>query len=178
MTSRAAICASSHASDSGENAATPASAPKRPVRHSTSGHSPLTTAPVFSDALIMSAHFRPARLYAFEALVTAKPTSAAVDEAARNGVKTPPGCTSGAWISSLMTTAPNRSARSARSASAARECTVPVGLCGLHSRTARAPPARAASIPRRSSSQASPVSRSGTSSTTPPASGMHIENGG
>ena len=38
-------------------------------------------------------------------------------------------------------------ASSASAARLSRECTVPVGLCGLHSRTARAPPARAASMP-------------------------------
>ena len=74
------------------------------------------------------------------ALVTVKPPAAARDEA-RYGVKVAPECVSGAWISSLMTVAENRAARSARAARASAVCTVPVGLCGLHSSIARVPAA-------------------------------------
>ena len=67
---------------------------------------------------------------------------------------------------------PRRSRRGRRDS--ARVCTVPVGLCGLHSSTARAPAARAASMPARSSSQPASDVASGTRSTTAPASGMHV----
>ena len=55
---------------------------------------------------------------------------------------------------------------------------MPVGLWGLQSRIARAPPAKAASMPTRSSSQPASLSTSGTRSTTAPASGTHSKNGG
>ena len=90
-------------------------------------------------------------------------------------MKVCPSWASGPWISSLMTVAPKPAAMSASAARLSRVWTVPVGLCGLHSSTARAPPASAASMPRRSSSQPVSVGASGTRSTTPPASSTRVE---
>ena len=51
-----------------------------------------------------------------------------------NGTKRAPGSTSGAWISSTSRAAPWRWHRSAAISSCPADHTLPVGLCGLHSR--------------------------------------------
>ncbi|OJU39768.1 MAG: hypothetical protein BGN97_00745 [Microbacterium sp. 69-10] len=148
------------------------------MRHSTSIGRERSTAVVSSDAEIIRAHFSPARLNALLALVTAYPMRRAASPLARNGVNTASGWVSGAWISSETTAAPYCSARRASASRLSAECTEPVGLCGLQSSTALLPSARAFSIAARSSSQPSPVSRSGTRSATPPASSTRSKNGG
>ena len=74
-----------------ENAATAASAPNRPVRHSTSRGGRARRVLVSSSAVTISAHLRPARLKALLALVdgVADARRRSVD-ASRNGVKACP----------------------------------------------------------------------------------------
>ena len=173
LSSSAASSASSHASLSSENAATAASAPNSPVRHSTSAGRALHDA---RRSLPRRHHQRALETGEVERLARAR-DGVADARRRRRGIQErgehDARLHERAWISSLITVAPKRAARSARAASVSRECTVPVGLCGLHSSIARAPPAKAASMPARSSSQPASLSSSGTRSTTAPASGMH-----
>ena len=129
---------------------------------------------VVSLAVTTCAHIRPATLNAFEAEVTAKPRSRAASLASRNGVKPAPGRVSGAWISSASTQAPWRAADSASAASCSGAGIVPVGLCGLQSTIARAPAAKARSIPSTSSSRPPAI---GTSTTLRPRSATSGKKG-
>ena len=75
----------------------------------------------------------------------------AASEIVRNGVKVCPACTSGAWISSLMTMTSCRAALAASVSRSSAGWMRPSGLCGWQSSMARAPAANARSMPVRSS---------------------------
>ena len=117
------------------------------------------------------ASFKPARLKALEAEVTAPPR----EETVSHGTNSTPGNTSGPWISSEITHAPCSSAAAAIATSSARVGTRPVGLCGLQSSSARAPAANAEAMP---STSRAPEASSGTSTTRRRACGMSTKYGG
>jgi hypothetical protein len=125
-----------------------------------------------ADPATSSAALSPARLKALEALTTA---TASRSPAPRYGANVAPGSVSGAWISSLTTTAPCGRTTSSSAWSSAAVQTRPVGLCGLDSSTALAPAPSAASMPGRSSP---PPASSGTSTTTRPCSTGTWKKGG
>ena len=108
------------------------------------------------------AAFSPGRLKAFEAECTAYARSAPAT--VRYGVKTDPGWTSGAWISSTTTRTPRSAASPASRSSSERVCATPVGLWGLHSaRVGARPSARiAANAPARASRSSRPSAASRT----------------
>lgn len=98
----------------------------------------------------MTEHFTPARFQPLLALVTQTLRAPAGSATVANGVNCTPGCVSGAWISSLITSTSYRAASSASATRSARSCTSPIGLCGLQSRNTRTPSANARSSPSRS----------------------------
>ncbi len=99
----------------------------------------------------MTEHFTPARFHPLLALVTHTLRAPSGSATIANGVNCTPGCVSGAWISSLITSTSYRAASSASATRSARSCTRPTGLCGLQSRKTPTPSAKARSRPARSS---------------------------
>src|SRR5439155_26821216 len=80
------------------------------------------------------AALRPGRFHALDADTNVNADSAATVSRDPNGTCPAPGYVNGAWISSMNIRTACRSARAAAVASSSRVNTVPVGLCGLHSR--------------------------------------------